>query len=158
MTTADETRGEVARRPSDIGERGRFIYGETPPSGAVPCARTSALSAAEIAEVVEILAQGRTERHAVELPERLRTRDWQSVEKVVLALDKRLGRRGAGWKIGGASEDVRRAEGVPSPSPGRIYEGTIFPAGASLAPDLFINYRNVECEFAFQLGLDFPAR
>ena len=105
-----------------------------------------------------IIAYGRTERRAVELPERLRTRDWPSVERVVLRLDEHLGRKGAGWKVGGASEDVRRAEGVPSPAPGRIYHDTVFASGASFGPELFINYRNIECEFAFELGHDFPAR
>ena len=108
--------------------------------------------------MVDRIAEGRTARHAVELPERLRTRDWTSVMKVVLALDDRLARPGAGWKIGAASEEIRRAEGLPGPSPGRIYQGTVFASGAALGPDLFINYRNIECEFAFQLGLDFPVR
>jgi 2-keto-4-pentenoate hydratase len=88
----------------------------------------------------------------------LRTRDWGSVVKVILALDERLGRTGAGWKIGAASEEVRRAEGLPSPSPGVIYSDTIFPSGSLLPADLFVNFRNCECEFAFQLSLDFPPR
>jgi 2-keto-4-pentenoate hydratase len=145
-------------RPSDIGERGRFIYGPTPPSKAVPCSRTSPLSAAEIDEVVGIIASARAQRRAVELPERLHTRDWASVMSVVLGLEVRRGLRGVGWKIGAASQDIRQAEGVPGPSPGRIYDGTVFPSGASLGPELFINYRNIECEFAFRLGLAFPAR
>ena len=130
----------------------------TPASAAVPCPRTSALSPAEVDEVVDIIARGRAERRAVELPERLHTRDWGSVMSVVLELDVRRGRRGVGWKIGAASQDIRRAEGVPGPSPGRIYEGTVFSSGASLGPEYFINYRNIECEFAFRLGLDFPVR
>jgi 2-keto-4-pentenoate hydratase len=145
-------------RPPDIGDRGRFIYGPTAPSTAVPCPRTSALSPAEIDEVVDIIAGGRAQRRAVELPERLQTRNWESVMSVVLALDERRGRRGVGWKIGAASQDIRRAEGLPGPSPGRIYEGTVFSTGASLGPEYFINYRNIECEFAFRLGLDFPVR
>jgi 2-keto-4-pentenoate hydratase len=158
MTSTDSTRRDTAQRPSDIGERGRYIYGRTAPSTAAPCSRTSPLSPAEIAEVVDIISRGRTSRRAVELPERLRTRDWASVMSVVLELDIRLGRRGAGWKIGAASQEIRRAEGLPGPSPGRIYDGTVFRNGASLGSDLFINYRNVECEFAFRLGLDFPVR
>jgi 2-keto-4-pentenoate hydratase len=158
MTNPDKTMQESTERPSDIGERGRFIYGKTPPSAAVPCQRSTPLSPAEIDEVVDIIFQGRTERRAVELPERLRTRDWASVLRVVLALDVRRGRRGVGWKIGAASQEIRIAEGLPGPSPGRVYEGTVFPSGASLGPELFINYRNIECEFAFELGLDFPVR
>jgi 2-keto-4-pentenoate hydratase len=139
-------------------ERGRPIYGPTPPSGAVPSARTSALSESEVEEVVEAIVAGRQERRAVELPERLRTRDWGSVEKVLLGVDARSGLAGVGWKIGAASDEIRRAEGLPSPSPGRIYRGTVFATGSTLPPHLFINYRNIECEYAFVLGVDFPAR
>ncbi|HEY1761527.1 MAG TPA: fumarylacetoacetate hydrolase family protein [Acidimicrobiales bacterium] len=108
--------------------------------------------------MVDIIATGRRQRRAVNLPESLRTRDWKSVEEVILGLDERLARVGAGWKIGAASEEIRRAEGLPSPSPGRFYADTIFESGAALGPELFINFRNVECEFAFQLGHDFPVR
>lgn len=122
------------------------------------CKRTSPLSVAEVDEVAAVIARGRCERRSEELPERLRTRDWGSVVKVIVALDERLGWEGAGWKIGAASEEIRRAEGLPSPSPGRIYRHTVFESGAQLGPELFINYRNCECEYAFELGLDFPAR
>jgi 2-keto-4-pentenoate hydratase len=108
--------------------------------------------------VVQIIARGRRTRRAVELPENLRTRDWPSVEKVILGLDVTLGRVGAGWKIGAASEEIRRAEGLPSPSPGRFYADTIFSSGSALSPELFINFRNVECEYAFQLAKDFEVR
>jgi 2-keto-4-pentenoate hydratase len=142
----------------ELSVRGRFLYGETAPSAATACARTSPLTASEVEQVVDIIALGRRQRCAMELPESLRTRDWPSVEKVILGLDDRLGKVGAGWKIGAASEEIRRAEGLPSPSPGRFYADTIFENGASLASELFINFRNVECEFAFELGRDFPAR
>ncbi len=150
--------GVVDGRPVTLSERGRQLYGATPPGGAVPCRRTTALSAPEVREVVDLLAAARRGHRAEELPERLRTRDWDSVVRVLLGLDAALGRPGAGWKIGAASEEIRRAEGLPSPSPGRIYGGTIFDSGAQLGPELFINYRNCECEFAFELGMDFPAR
>jgi 2-keto-4-pentenoate hydratase len=144
--------------PPELSDRGRLIYGPTPPSGGVPCKRATPLSPAEVEEVVAIIAGGRTGRCAAELPERLRTRDWGSVVKVVLGLDEHLGLEGAGWKIGAASAEIRKAEGLPSPSPGRIYAHTVFASGAALGPELFINYRNCECEYAFQLGVDFPAR
>ena len=149
---------EVSARPSWLGALGRSVYGPTPPSGAIPCPRTSALSADEVQEVVAIISRGRSERRAETLPERLQTRDWTSVVAVFLALGERATGRGAGWKIGAAAEEIRRAEGVPSPSPGRIYGHTVFESPAELPSELFINYRNCECEFAFQLGVDFPAR
>src|SRR5450631_4308858 len=146
----NDVRGKLQRdgrlNSKELGVRGRFLYGDTPPSGATSCERTSALSASEVDQVVDIIATGRRERRAMDLPESLRTRDWLSVEKVILGLDERLGRVGAGWKIGAASDEIRRAEGLPSPSPGRFYRDTIFDNGVALGPELFINFRNVECE------------
>ncbi len=143
---------------AEFGVRGRFVYGETAPSEAAPCQRTSALNADEVAAVVDLIATGRRTRKSVVLPLELRTLDWLSVEKVILGLDESLGREGSGWKVGAASAEIRRAEGLPSPSPGRFYRDTMFDTGAALGPELFINYRNVECEFAFQLGRSFEAR
>ena len=143
---------------AEYSERGRAIYGPTPPGKAIPCRRTSALAAAESAEVVELIARGREGRHSVVLPERLQTRDWESVTKVALDLDLRLGWDPIGWKIGAASNEIRESEGLPGAAPGRIYRSTVFTSPASLGPELFINYRNVECEFAFRLARDLPPR
>ena len=61
-------------------------------------------------------------------------------------------------------EDRRRERGDPARRgtaervPGRIYRSTVFTSPASLAPELFINYRNVECEFAFRLRTALPPR
>jgi 2-keto-4-pentenoate hydratase len=109
-------------------------------------------------EVATIIAAGRRSRRTVELPEPLRTRDWPSVVAVLLAVDQKRGLTGAGWKVGGASEEIRRAERVPSPCPGIIYAHTIFPSGSLLPGSLFINYRCCECEFAFRLNRDFAVR
>jgi 2-keto-4-pentenoate hydratase len=158
MSAEETPEKKTEERPAEIGIRGRYLYGETPPGGAKPWPRSSPLSDAEVDQVVALIANGRRQRVPVELPETLRSRDWASVERVLLKLDKSLGRTGKGWKIGAASQEIRQAEGLPSPSPGRIYEGTIFPSGSTLGPELFVNYRNCECEFAFQLGMDFPVR
>jgi 2-keto-4-pentenoate hydratase len=143
---------------TEYGQRGRPIYGPTEPGAAVPVTRTSALSDGETDEVVAIIATGRRERHAQELPEPLRTRAWASVMRVLLMLDDTLGWPRAGWKIGAASAEIRRAEGLPGPCPGVLHSGTVFGSGASLPAELFINYRNCECELAFYLARDFPAR
>ena len=50
---------------------GRRIHGPTLPGQGVPCQRETPLTVAELVEVVEIIARGRTERHSVALPERL---------------------------------------------------------------------------------------
>jgi 2-keto-4-pentenoate hydratase len=148
----------LTTRPPWLTARGREIYGATPPGGNTPCERSSALDDEEVAEVVELIATARLQRRGAVMPVRLQTRDWQSVVRVILALDERVGWEGCGWKVGAAAEDIRRAEGVPSPSPGRIYRRGVFASPAVLPAELFINYRCCECEFAFELGMDFPAR
>ncbi|MDA8291566.1 MAG: fumarylacetoacetate hydrolase family protein [Actinomycetota bacterium] len=156
--------GTVGRRPpedrlcQELTARGRPLYGDTPPGGAVPCGRTTPLEPGEVDEVVATIARGRRERHGELLPERLRTRDWSSVVRVLVGLLDHVEGTPAGWKVGAASEEVRRAEGLPEPSPGRIYRETVFESGATLPEGMFVNYRNCECEYAFQLGLDFPSR
>ena len=144
--------------PAGITDRGRAIYGATLPGQAIPCKRETPLTPDELVELVELIAAGREQRRAAVIPERLMTRDWPSVVQVVLQLDDRLGRPPAGWKIGAASEEIRRAEGLPGPSPGRIYLDTVFRSAAVLPAALFINFRNVECELAFRLGRGFPVR
>lgn len=146
MMAIHQTEGSMAGSFTEVG---RPIHGETAPGSAIRCERETPLSNAERAEVVDLVANARDERKTLVLPERLRTRHWDSITRIVIELDARRGLRPAGWKIGAASEAVRLAEGVPYPSPGRLYEGTLFPSGSTLPPELFINYRNNECEFAF---------
>jgi 2-keto-4-pentenoate hydratase len=145
-------------KPTRFTAIGRALYGATPPGGALPCARRTPLTDDEIARIVELIATARLDRRTLDLPERLRTRDWPSVMRVMLALDHRLGWTGAGWKIGAASAEIRRAENVPGPAPGRIYRHTVRESPATLPSSMFINYRNAECEFAFRTGADLPPR
>lgn len=143
---------------SEVTLSGRRIYGPTPPGQAVWCTRTTPLTPAEVAEVVELVAQGRLARRSVQLPERLWTRHWDSLMTVVFRLNERLDWEPAGWKIGAASAEVRHAEGLPSPAPGRLHRRGVCESPAILPASLFINYRNSECEFAFRLGADLPPR
>src|ERR1700750_2942446 len=85
-----------------LTDRGRPIFGPTPPGQGPPCARQSPLTGAEVAEVAALIAGARRGRQAAELPERLRTRDWDSVVAVLLAVDEALGGRGAGVENRGA--------------------------------------------------------
>ncbi len=137
---------------------GRRIHGPTLPGQGVPCQRETPLTAAELVEVVEIIARGRTERHSVALPERLKTRDWDSVMAVMERLNEKLAWPSAGWKIGAAAKEVQRAEGTPGPAPGKLSRAGVYASPARLPASLFINYRCSECEFAFRLGADLPPR
>lgn len=151
MTSPDSQAGEFS-------DRGRHIHGPTPPGGFVPCERTSPLSDLELERVVALIGDARRARRSAVMPLPLRTRAWRSVGEAVLALEASLSWRGAGWKVGGASEKVRQAEGLPGPSPGRLFQRSVVSSGESLDEDLFINYRLCECEFAFEMAADFPVR
>jgi 2-keto-4-pentenoate hydratase len=150
--------GRSTARPRHLTDRGRLIHGNTPPGGSIPSPRTSDLTPAEVAEVIDLIATGRRDRKAATMPRRLRARSWDSVEDVLLNLESALGWHAVGWKVGAASFEVRRAENIPSPSPGRIFEHAIFQSPAVIGPEFFVNYRLCECEFAFELGTDFPTR
>lgn len=77
---------------------------------------------------------------------------------VIDGVNQRLNWSSAGWKIGAASEEIRRAEGVPAPCPGQISRKGTFESPARLPANLFINYRCSECEFAFRMAADLPVR
>lgn len=142
----------------DITTWGRRIHGPTLPGEGIRCARTSPLSPAEVDEVAAVIARGRRERHSVVMPAHLRTRDWGSVMAVMESLNAQLGWPCGGWKIGAASLDVQKAEGVPGPAPGQLRRDAIFESPAKLPAALFINYRCSECEFAFRMGDDLAPR
>jgi 2-keto-4-pentenoate hydratase len=145
-------------RADYLSDRGRLIHGPTPPGGSKPSPRESDLSPEEVEEVLELISTGRKTRTPVVMPERLRARSWKSMEEVILRLEYSLGWEGAGWKVGAASLDVRKAENIPSPSPGRLFVRSIMNSPAEVPSEFFVNYRLCECEFAFQLGQDFPVR
>lgn len=145
-------------RPDYLSDRGRLIHGPTPPGGSLPSERESDLTDQELNEVIELIAAGRINRTPVVMPERLRARSWTSMAHVVLNLEHALGWEGAGWKVGAASLDVRKAENIPEPSPGRLFTRSVLNSPAEVPSEFFVNYRLCECEFAFQFGVDFPVR
>lgn len=141
-----------------ITPRGRLIHGPTPPGQGVRCARQTPLSPAEVEEAASIIATGRREHRTAALPDRLKTRDWGSVIAVMTRLNNLLAWPAAGWKVGGAALEIRQAEGVPEPSPGRLSKHGIYASPARLPSSLFIRYRCSECEFAFRMARDLPVR
>ena len=144
--------------PDGITNWGRRIHGPTLPGQGIRCQRETALTPAEAEEVVQIIASARREHRTTVLPERLRTRHWDTILNTMERINAELAWPSAGWKIGAAAEDVRRAEGVPGPAPGQLSRDGIYPSPARLPSRLFIRYRCSECEFAFRLGADLPTR
>ena len=142
----------------EIAPWGRRIHGPTLPGTGIRCARDTALSPTEMDEVVGIIGAARAGRHGAALPDRLRTRHWDSTMAAMLAINARLGWPSAGWKIGAASLEVQRAEGMPGPSPGLLARHGVHASPAHVPARLFINYRCAESEFAFRMARDLPPR
>ena len=144
--------------PDGITTWGRRIHGPTLPGQGIRCQRETPLTPAEADEVVQIIAAARREHRTTFLPEWLRTRHWDSILNTMERINTELAWPSAGWKIGAAAEDVRRAEGVPGPAPGQLGRDSVYPSPARLPARLFIRYRCSEGEFAFRLTADLPAR
>ncbi len=144
--------------PEGVTTWGRRIHGPTLPGQGIRTKRETALSPAELEEAAQVIARGRIEHHSVEMPERLKTRNWDSIMGVMMRVNEILGWPSAGWKIGAAAEEVRKAEGVPGPAPGQLSREGVYASPARLPPSLFILYRCSECEFAFRLAADLPPR
>jgi len=143
---------------SEIAPWGRRIHGPTLPGQGIKCERQSPLSPSELAEIIDIIVQARIEHRSAVYPERLKTRNWESVMAAIDGVNAKLNWPSAGWKIGAASEEIRRAESVPGPCPGQISRKGVYESPARLPSSLFINYRCSECEFAFRMAADFPPR
>ena len=141
-----------------ISPWGRPIHGPTLPGQGIRCARQTPLTPAELEEVAQIIAQGRIRHTSAVLPERLKTRNWESIMAVMARLNAILAWPSAGWKVGAAAVEIQRAEGVPGPAPGQLSRKGVYISPASLPRDLFINYRCSECEFAFRMAEDLPPR
>src|SRR3990172_7606486 len=115
---------------------GRRIHGPTLPGQGIRCKRETPLTPAELEEVVDIIARGRIERRSAFLPERLKTRNWESVMAVMERVNEKLTWPSAGWKIGAAAEEIRRAEGVPGPAPGMLNRMAVYASPARLPASL----------------------
>lgn len=63
------------------------------------------------------------------------------------------GRRIVGWKIGLTSKAMQSALNIDTPDSGILFDDMVFPDGASIPPDRFIQPR-VEAELAFVMKAD----
>jgi 2-keto-4-pentenoate hydratase len=97
----------------------------------------------------------RTGTQTENLPEELYP-IWDEIYPVHDRVHELLGREAIGWKMGAASREVQRAEGMPEPIIGRIYPQGVHATGSVLGPELFIGYRLCESEFVLTLGEDLP--
>jgi 2-keto-4-pentenoate hydratase len=153
-----ETKTDSLSISAEIASWGRRIHGPTLPGQGISCERQTPLTPSELAEITDIIASARLEHRGAHYPERLKTRNWESVMAAIREVNKKLNWPSAGWKIGAAAEEIRIAEKVPGPCPGEIYRKGVRASPARLPASLFINYRCSECEFAFRMATDFPSR
>lgn len=152
VTPYDDGRSEVAAW-------GRRIHGPTLPGKGISCTRQTPLSPGELEEITAIIVAARRDhRMAPAYPDHLKTRNWESVMTVIEKVNDQLAWPSAGWKIGAASDEIRRAEKVPGPCPGQIAVKGVYPSPARLPDSLFIGYRCSECEFAFRMAAGLPPR
>lgn len=112
-----------------------------------------------IEEVARRIADGRRDKRTVARLEPRLHPSWDEVYPIQDRVHDLLDRPDElGWKVGAASEEVQRLEGMPAPVVGRVYPGTVHESGTILPPELFINFRTCECEVAVELSTDLPAR
>lgn len=155
----DQKESDLSSQPAPIAAWGRRIHGPTLPGKGISCPRETPLNPQEMEEITSIIVSARREhRLAPEYPDHLKTRNWDSVMAVIDAVNERLGWPSVGWKIGAASEEIRRVEKVPGPCPGEIPLKGFYQSPATLPDRLFIRYRCSECEFAFRMASDLPVR
>lgn len=68
-----------------------------------------------------------------------------------------LGQPTVGWKVGAANAAVQRRDGHDGPIVGRLIASTVFDSPAQLPAGRFAG-GNLECEIAFRVARDLPAR
>jgi 2-keto-4-pentenoate hydratase len=112
-------------------------------------------SAQEAALVLLEARRAHTRIDALPEPCRPRTVDeGYAVQDALVALS---GSRVVGWKLGATTPYWQRRAGLTEPMAGRLLEDTVHHGPTSL-PGAAFHLRMVECEYAFRLGKDLPAR
>lgn len=106
----------------------------------------------------ELLAQAWMKPGKVErFPDELRPKSREDAYAIQDAMASIIGQASTGWKLGATSPAMRRKAGHDGPIIGRIFEEVTFFSPARLPIARFPHAR-VECEFAFRLLTDIPAR
>lgn len=91
------------------------------------------------------------------LPPDARPADLADAYAIADRLDERLGWDVAGWYLGATNTEIQRLLGLDGPYRSRVYRRLLHDSPATLAPADFPPMV-IECEFAFRLAADLPAR
>jgi len=109
-------------------------------------------------EAARALLEARRERRTLEaIPEACRPRTVDEGYLVQDALVRLSGARGVGWKLGSTTSYWQRRASLTEPMAGRLLD-TMVHHGSATLPGADFHLRMVECEYAFRLGSDLPAR
>jgi 2-keto-4-pentenoate hydratase len=109
-----------------------------------------------------VLHDARREGRTIDaIPEAFRPRtvdEGYAVQDALVALALQEAAEGVvGWKLGATTPYWQRRAGLAEPMAGRLLASTVHHGSATLRGQDF-HLRMVECEYAFRLGRDLPAR
>jgi len=109
-------------------------------------------------EAARVLLQARRAGTTLDaIPEGCRPRTVDEGYAVQDALVALSGARVLGWKLGATTQYWQRRASLSEPMAGRLLSGAVHHGSAAL-PGAAFHLRMVECEYAFRLGADLPAR
>ncbi len=116
------------------------------------------LTAREIDRAAAILEEVRLAVTTIPgLPEDVRPHDLRDAYAICERLHERLGWDVAGWYLGATNIEIQRLLGLDGPYMARVYERLVHHSPATLDPARYPPMV-IECEFAFRLAHDLPAR
>lgn len=117
-----------------------------------------AMSPDHAQEAARALLDARAQHKTIDaIPERCRPRDVEEGYAVQDALVALSGARVSGWKLGATTPYWQKRAGLTEPMGGRLLDNAVFKGSTKLDGRAF-HLRMVECEYAFELGRDLPAR
>ena len=112
----------------------------------------------QASQAARILLDARRDRRTIgALPEACRPATVDEGYQIQDALVAASGARVLGWKLGATTPYWQKRAGLKGPMAGRLLEGSLHRGSATLEGHAY-HLRMVECEYAFHLGADLPAR
>jgi len=112
----------------------------------------------QASEAARVLLEARRANRTIDaLPEACRPRTIEEGYAVQDALVAGSGARVVGWKLGATTRYWQRRAGLVEPMAGRLL-GPMVRRGSTCLEGRAFHLRMVECEYAFELGVDLPAR
>jgi 2-keto-4-pentenoate hydratase len=116
------------------------------------------MTPAQASQAARVLLDARRDRSTIAaLPEECRPTTVDEGYQVQDALVALCGARVIGWKLGATTPYWQRRAGLKEPMAGRLLDSGLHRGSATLEGTAF-HLRMVECEYAFRLGEDLPAR